>query len=372
MDQKIRVGFRGFGRIGRAIFKLLWGDPRFEIIGILVRQSEKTPNIRALELQYDPHYGEWNGHEVEGFSMFNSMSIGPYGLVIDGTRVPLYTNFDSAAVGGFSGDVLIDCSGELKKKSSETLDGYRNRFKKIIITSPAACADVTLVYGVNHQAYHSSHTVVSCASCTTNCLVPIVRILQASELFQLVEFSGVTIHSATRSQDVMSVLDQIVGYSTGASGAIESLIPELAHLSAMSAVRVPVGAVSCLKITCVLNTRVPVQVLQDLFLRAGNGSLRDIVETVSIPLKYDCSGYYRGNAHSAIVNLQSITGSKDGLMRNIAAWYDNEWAYSCRVRDVVAYIAEREGWVTLAQHEYIDEYIDEYIPPFDEYQENET
>lgn len=348
--RKIRVAFNGFGCIGTQIFRLLWGHPLIEIVGAWVLQSNSE--MCAGRLRHDPHHGFWEGHRVEHDSK---------NIIIDGRPVFLRrTEGWESVFQDQSWDVLIECSDTLQEDPTgrhDRLDKWVGSHKKVIFTYPTRVANTTIVMGVNYSVYKPEYRIISNASCTTNCAAPILRALLDNGL-PLQECSGITVHAATGKQKALTILGQILDYTTGASKTLDRIIPELRGKMHMTAVRVPTANVSYLQLACVFGRSTDVAEIRAALCQAAEGPMKGIIGLSSVELpKTDTSGFYKKNPHSAVVNLSGISGSPQGMIRVISAWYDNEYAYSCRVRDLLFYIAEREGWITSASHEHVDEYI---------------
>lgn len=354
--QKIRVAFNGFGRIGRHVFRLLWGHPSVEIVGIWVPYEKAAE--RALYVSFDPHYGHWDGHSV---------SYRGARLIVDGQEILLQSSRPKSpcsdsldAFRDHAWDILIECSGTLKEDPMPSWEKFRDFVgsrQKVIFTYPTALADATIVMGVNHTIYDRSHRMISNASCTTNCAAPILKTF-LQEGLPLAECAGITVHAATGRQEALAILGQIMDYTTGAAKILDAVLPELRGRMHMTAVRVPTAEVSYLQLMCLFEKHVSVDDIRSLLSKGAEGSMNGIIglSPVETP-KTDVSGFYRKNSHSAIVNLRGISGAKEGNIRIVPAWYDNEYAYSCRVRDLLFYIAEREKWVVPTTDEHIDEYI---------------
>lgn len=355
--QKIRVAVNGLGRIGQHAVRNLIGDcDRVELVGIQVKNTKINFQERARRLMYDPHYGPWRGHDVFPYEK---------GIVISGHKTPVFFVKDFQSQWGDLGvDIIIDASGQVKEQ--EIMRKWYVGARKTIITAPANGVDETFVYGVNHTSYDPKrHQIVSNASCTTNCAVPVIWALDKA-IPGLVEWSALTVHALTDSQDTMDSANQILWYSSGASGAVEKILEKFRGLTHIASLRVPVGAVSCLYFQCVFNRKISPEELRQSFVKAQTFFPPDVFQTISVPQKNDYSGGYRGNPHSAIVNLESVAGSEKGFLRTFYAWYDNEFAYARRVTDLLFYMAKSEGWLSEycansvlpnIQEDFIQEYV---------------
>lgn len=355
-NPKIRIGFRGFGRIGAHVLRALYDSPMRETFEISLIQvsslRKKTIEDRANDLLYDPQYGKWEGRSV---------SFSETGIVIDGFHIPMRAAKEDgeAPWREYELDVLIECTND-KKSQELRACAAESEIKKVIIAHPAEDADRTLIVGVNHAEYDSADRILSCGSCTTNCLAPILYVLQ-KEALSLIPCFAHTVHAATSSQDVLETLGQIGNHTTGAAQLIGKLFPDFEGRMIVSADRVPTPEVSKLIIGFLsVDEGISTAFLKDMFTRASNTYLSGILDVISLK-RHDLSGRHRKNPHSAVLNAESIQEVWVGNQRltTLYAWYDNEYAYSCRVRDLLFYIAEREGWIDRHFNTMVD---DESVP----------
>lgn len=348
MPRIARVALNGFGRIGRHIFRSLFSAQWCQIVGVCVRNELKLQD-RLYDLKHDPYYG--SEESVMSISADEHMAE----FVCGSTRIPFFQVGDSKWE-KCTADIIIDCSGVKSFSEIEPLARYAER---VVVTRPVKEARM-VIFGVNHEWYDSSARIVSAGSCTTNCVVPILYPFIREKRFTLLECSGVTVHSATLSQKTLGTLEQIVDHNTGASFAVEEVFPFLRGKTMFSAFRVPTAEVSCLELNCRFD---PVPDPADIYYTlqcASESYLTGILKLVSVPKKKDMSGSYRKKSYSAIVNTESIVRASMGSLIKIHAWYDNEYAYSSRVVDLVKYIARIERFTDDTSAE---KFIHEYIPP---------
>jgi glyceraldehyde 3-phosphate dehydrogenase len=333
----IRIGINGFGRIGRltlrAIRKHYPND--FDVVAI----NDLTDAYSNAHLfKYDTTYGVYPG-EVRAEDS---------AIVIDGDRIRVFTEKDPANIpwGDVGADIVIESTGVFTdaEKARAHLKGGA---KRVIITAPATNEDATLVMGVNHEQYDPSrHYVISNASCTTNCLAPVCKVLH--EQFGIEYGLMTTAHAYTNDQRIQDQIHKdlrraraaaanIIPTSTGAAKAIHLVLPELKGRMHGIALRVPVLTVSIIDLTVQLTREATAQAINEAFRAAAEGSLRGILGVCDEPL---VSSDFRGDERSAIVDLPSTMVLGDRFAK-VLAWYDNEWGYSCRVADLAKYIAHR-------------------------------
>ncbi len=333
----IRIGINGFGRIGRmtlrAIRKHYPND--FDVVAI----NDLTDAYSNAHLfKYDTTYGTYPG-EVKAEEN---------AIIIDGDRIRVFAEKDPAAIpwGDVGADIVIESTGVFTdaQKASAHLKGGA---KKVIITAPATNEDITIVLGVNHEAYDpSKHHVISNASCTTNCLAPVAKVLH--ETFGIEHGIMTTVHAYTNDQRIQDQIHKdlrraraaaanIIPTSTGAAKAIHLVLPELKGRMHGIALRVPTLTVSIVDLTVTLSREATESAINEAYRAAAEGALKGILGVSDEPL---VSSDFRGDERSAIVDLPS-TLVMGGRLAKVMAWYDNEWGYSCRVADLAKYIASK-------------------------------
>ena len=331
-----KVGINGFGRIGRlALRAILERHPEVDVVAI---NDLATPEQNAHLFKYDTNYGPYKGE----------ISVQNGGLEIDGRSIVVVSEREPAKLpwGDLGVELVIESTGRFTDapKAAGHLEGGA---KKVLISAPAKGEDITVVFGVNHEQYDpAKHNIVSNASCTTNALAPVAKVI--SDSFGIVNGLMTTVHSYTNEQQV---LDQVFGdmrrargaamnitpTSTGAARAAALVIPELKGKFHGLALRVPTSTVSIIDL--VVDTEQPVtsdsalEALSD----AADGPLNGVLAVTHEPL---VSTDFRGNPASSIVDAEMTMAIGDRMLK-VLSWYDNEWGYSCRLSDVTAYIIER-------------------------------
>ena len=330
----MRVGINGFGRIGRQAFRaLLERHPEVEIVGI-----NELVELEALAhlLRYDSNYGRFPGEVVVDGST----------LIVNGRHIPTMSQRDWKMLpwGDLDAQVIVEATGvgTEREHAALHLDAGADR---VLITAPAKNADLTIVMGVNHDRYQSGlHRIVSNASCTTNGLAPPLDTLH--RVFGVQKGLMSTVHAYTASQalvdgpaadlrEARSAAMSIIPTSTGAAKAIGLVIPELAGRMHGAAYRVPVPTVSIVEFVVHLARTTTAEDVTDALRQAAAGRLHGIMTVNDAPL---VSVDLRGDQHSSIVEAASTMVIGDDLVK-VAAWYDNEWGYACRVADATVHVA---------------------------------
>ena len=330
----IRVGINGFGRIGRQTYRALLDEYADEVEIVAVNDLTDTKTLGYL-LQYDSNYGFFEG-EVE---------IEADALVIDGHRLQVLAERNPAELpwGKLGVDIVIESTGRFTD-ADQAKAHIAAGAKKVIISAPAKGEDLTVVMGVNHEQYdHEKHHIISNASCTTNCLAPVAKVIL--DKFGIEKGFVTTVHSYTNDQ---VILDQphkdlrraraaainIIPTTTGAAKAVSLVLPELKGKFDGFAMRVPTSTVSIIDFKAVVSRDTTVEEVNAALKEASEGDLEDILGYSDEPL---VSSDYRGDPRSSIIDSLS-TAVIGGNLIQVVSWYDNEWGYSCRVADLVAYI----------------------------------
>jgi glyceraldehyde-3-phosphate dehydrogenase type I len=332
----VRVAINGFGRIGRTYFRNAWGREGIEIVAI---NDLFSPPTLAHLLKYDSNYGTFP-HDVKA---------GEGCIVVDGVEIPVYAERDPSALpwGRLGVDIVIESTGVFRDRDKAAMH-LQAGAKKVIISAPSKGkkADATIVMGVNHHIYDpEKHHVVSNASCTTNCLAPVAKVLH--ENFGIKAGLMTTVHAYTNDQRILDLPHKdlrraraaainIIPTTTGAAKAIGDVIPELAGRMHGIAMRVPTPTVSVVDLVVTVE-RVPTEdEVRAVFRAAAEGELKGILRYVDEPL---VSGDFKGDPHSAIYDAEETYVRGD--MVKVLAWYDNEWGYSCRLVDLTEYMGQR-------------------------------
>jgi len=333
----VRIGINGFGRIGRTVLRTLLGDTRFDVVAINDLTDVKTA---AHLFKYDSIHGTFH-LPVE--TTKNE-------LVLNKSSIQVFSEKDPSALPwkNLGVDVVIESTGHFTNRDSAA--GHLEAgAERVIITAPAKRPDVTVVLGVNESDYDPKfHRVISNASCTTNCLAPVSKVLH--EQFGIKRGLMTTIHSYTNDQQLLdlphkdlrrarSAALSMVPTTTGAAMALYEVLPSLKGKLDGMAIRVPTPNVSLIDLTVELEHDADKATINQAFQKAAHGALNGIIGYSEEPL---VSIDLNGNPHSAIIDapLTSALGSR---MIKIIAWYDNEWGYSCRIRDLIAYISDHKN-----------------------------
>jgi glyceraldehyde 3-phosphate dehydrogenase len=331
---QVRLGINGFGRIGRQVARIAATDPRVEVVAI---NDLVDPPINAHLFKYDSTYGKFPG----------TVALDGDNIVINGTSVEVFKQKDPAQIpwGDVGVDWVLESTGMFTnvEDCSKHIDGGA---KFVMLSAPAKGAMPTYVLGVNHENWvaEGRPTVLSNASCTTNCLAPVVKVLHDS--FGVRRGLMNTIHSYTNDQRLLdrdhkdlrrarSAAVNIIPTTTGAAKALSLVIPAMkGRLDGLS-LRVPTPTGSIVDFTCEVEKATTVDEINAAFTAAAGGALKDILSVATEPIvQQDIVG----DSHSAIVDAE-LTTVIDGSFVKVVAWYDNEWGYSCRCIDLMAWMS---------------------------------
>lgn len=329
-----RVAINGFGRIGRAFFRIAHKNPNLEVVAVndVALQLDQA----AYLLQYDSVYRRF---PVE-------VKYDDKSLIIEDQRVDLLAQRDPAALPWKDNgiDIVIESTGIFRTAEKAGLH-LQAGAKKVIISAPAKGAVPTFVYGVNHESYDAERdNIISAASCTTNCLAPIAKIL--NDEFGIEKALMTTVHAYTADQRLVDTghpeewargrgaAQNIVPTTTGAATAVALVLPELKGKLDGMALRVPTATGSVTDLSALLQKSVSAEEVNDAFRKYATGSMQPILKVSEVPLvSSDCIG----DPHSAIVNLTSTSVLSQNFVK-VLAYYDNEWGYTNRLVDLTAYI----------------------------------
>ncbi len=334
---RIKVAINGFGRIGRQVTRIIaedWKDGDIELVAINARADTHT---LAHLFKYDSAYGIFNG----------SVDTKEDALIINGKEIKVFAISEAINLpwDKLGIDIVIESTGAYTQRE-KAMEHIKAGAKKVVITAPGKDEDVTVVLGVNESDYDpDKHNIISNASCTTNCLAPVVKILH--ENFGILNGFMTTVHSYTNDQKILdkthkdlrrarSAAESIIPTTTGAAKAVGKVMPELnGKLNGLS-LRVPTPTVSITDLVCNFEKEVTVESINKALKEASENKLKGILGYSDEPL---VSIDYKGDSRSSIVDALS-TMVIDEKMAKIMAWYDNEWGYSCRTVDLVEYIAK--------------------------------
>ena len=330
----IKVGINGFGRIGRNIFRAALGDPGIEIVAVNDITDSKT---LAYLLKYDSILG----------NLPNKVTHSDDSIAVDGKSIKVFRVKDPAELDWSSvGATIVVESTGLFTDGPSARKHIRGSVKKVIISAPATDPDTTLVLGVNDKTYDpAKHHVISNASCTTNCLAPVAKVL--SDTFGINAGTMTTIHSYTNDQKLLDLPHKdlrraraaalsMIPTSTGAAKALQLVIPELKGKLDGYAMRVPTPNVSVVDLTVFTEKPATVQTVNAALKAAAEGPMKGILQYSDEDL---VSVDFRGNPHSSILDA-GYTRVVGNNCVQILAWYDNEWGYSSRCRDLIKFLAK--------------------------------
>ncbi len=334
----VKVGINGFGRIGRIAFRAMLKHHVDEVEVVAVNDLA-PPETNAFLLKHDSTYGNFDG----------TVEVKDNNLVVNGKPVRVFAEKDPAAIpwGSVGAEVVIESTG-LFTHRDDASKHLRDTVKKVIISAPSKgnSADITIVLGVNGDRYDpAKHHVISNASCTTNGLAPVAKALH--ERFGIERGLLTTVHAYTNSQrlqdmvskdlrDARAAAENIVPSETGAARAVGEVIPELKGKFHGMAFRVPTSTVSVIDFTAVLKKAAAKEDINAAMKEYAEGAMKGILAYTEEPL---VSSDLKGDSHSSIFSAMD-TVVVDNLAK-VVSWYDNEWGYSCRLGDLVAYMARK-------------------------------
>jgi len=331
-----KIGINGFGRVGRLTLKAInqYHSGELEVAAINDLTDTKT---NAHLLKWDSTYGPYPG-KVEATDD---------SIIVDGKKVKVLAERNPGSITwqDYGVDIVIESTG-LFTDATKAAAHLQGGVKKVLISAPARNEDVTIVLGVNENQYiPDQHNIISNASCTTNCIAPVVKVLHQS--FGVTKGLMTTIHAYTNDQKILDMFHRdlrraraaalnIIPTTTGAARAVTQVIPELKGRLHGLAFRVPVATVSIVDLVADLDKEVTVEQVNQAFQTAADGPLSGILEYCQEEL---VSTDFKGNPASSIVDASS-TMVIGGNMVKVLAWYDNEWGYSCRLADLATYVAD--------------------------------
>ncbi|HKP28263.1 MAG TPA: type I glyceraldehyde-3-phosphate dehydrogenase [Gemmatimonadales bacterium] len=330
-----RIAINGFGRIGRNVVRAAHalGIKDFDLVAV---NDLTDPGTLAHLLKYDSVHGKFAG----------TVEATKDGLVIDGDTMRVYAEKDPANLPwkDLGVEIVLESTGRFTDRESAAKHLSAGA-KRVVISAPGKNEDLTTVYGVNHEAYDPArHHVISNASCTTNCLVPMVKVIR--DAFGFERGYMTTVHSYTNDQNILDLPHKdlrraraaamsIIPTTTGAAKATSLVIPEVKGKIDGVSLRVPTADVSVVELLCVVSKPVKVDEVNSAFRSAANGALKGVLAVSDEPL---VSVDYIGNMHSSTIDALS-TAVTDGTLVHVSSWYDNEMGYSARCVDLMRYMA---------------------------------
>lgn len=332
----LKVGINGFGRIGRQVIRAA-KEQNAALDFVAVNDLTDTKTLAHL-FKYDSVHGTFGGtveHDADS-------------ITIDGARIRVFTEKDPSALPwkSLGVDVVLESTGRFTK-ADDARKHLEGGAKKVIVSAPATGEDITVVLGVNHEKYDAArHHIISNASCTTNCLVPMVKVIR--DTFGFRHGSMVTIHSYTNDQNILDLPHKdlrraraaavsMIPTTTGAAKATSLVIPEVKGKIDGISIRVPTPDVSLTELTVEVEKSTTIAEVNAAFKAASTGALKGVLQFTEEEL-VSCD--YIGNAHSCILDSKN-TNVIDGTMVKVSGWYDNEWGYASRCVDLLVYVGAR-------------------------------
>ena len=335
---KAKIGINGFGRIGRNVCKIILEKYERELEIVAINDVTDSETLAHL-LKYDSVYGRYSG----------SVEAGKDSIRINGGEIRILAEKDPANIDwrAFGVDIVLESTGLFTKREKTEVHITRGGAKKVIISAPATGEDITIVLGVNEEKYNGAvHHILSNASCTTNCLAPLAKVLHES--FTIKKGLMTTVHSYTNDQKILDLPHKdirraraaamsIIPTRTGAAKSLGLVLPELAGKLNGLSLRVPTAVVSVVDLVAEMGKPVTVEEVNHAFKTAADGKMKGILRYSEEPL---VSVDYKGDPASSTVDALS-TIVAGGNMVKVLAWYDNEWGYSNRYADLTAFVAAR-------------------------------
>ena len=333
----IRVGINGFGRIGRNVFRASLNEPGIEFVAINDITDAKT---LAHLLRYDSVHGQLDA----------DIAAEDNALVVNGKRIEIIQERDPGKLpwGNLGVDIALESTGLFTAREQASLHLSAGA-KKVIISAPAKNPDITVCYGVNHTHYDpASHHIISNASCTTNCLSPVAKVLHES--FGIARGLMTTVHAYTNDQRILDLphsdirraraaAQSMIPTSTGAARAVGEVLPKLKGKLDGMAIRVPTANVSVVDLVAELGQTVSADAVNDAMRIAADGPLKGVLQYCEEEL---VSVDFNGNPHSSIFD-SALTKVMDDNFVKVLSWYDNEWGFSNRMRDMTLFIGSQLG-----------------------------
>ena len=332
----VKIGINGLGRIGRMVVRAII-ENKYKNIEIKHINNRSSSEVSASLLKYDSVHGQFK----------SKVNFDKNNIILNGKKITFTQETDIKKINWKKSniDVVLECTGKFNSKD-KLLTHLRNGAKKVIVSAPCKNSDKTIVYGVNENTITKKDRIISAASCTTNCLAPVVKTL--NDKFEIEKGFMTTIHAFTSDQRILdnshkdprrarSASQSIVPTSTGASKAIGEIIPSLKGKIEGVAMRVPTPNVSLIELIFCTNKDLTINKINDAFRIESKKNLKGILEITDEKL---VSVDFNHSPFSSIVDasLTNVIGKKMG---KISSWYDNEWGFSCRMCDLVEYLSKK-------------------------------
>jgi len=334
MSKLAKVAINGFGRIGRLAFRANLEDPKFEVVAI--NNPGSTEQLAHL-LKYDSTYGQLKA----------DLKVNKDSIEVNGKKIMFYNSREPEELPwkSLDIDIVLECTGIFKTHELASKH-LKAGAKKVLVSAPGKGVDATFCYGVNHKDFNfKKHVIVSNASCTTNALAPLCQVINNN--FEIKSALMTTIHSMTASQNIVdgshkkdsrrarTASASIIPTTTGATKAVEIVLPELKGKLQGMVIRVPTTTVSLVDVTFELKKAVSVEEVTLALEKAANSTHSGILGVSHEPL---VSVDYKGNAHSSVIDAELTKVSSDGHLVKILTWYDNEWGYASKLNEMTGYM----------------------------------
>jgi len=330
----IKLGINGFGRIGRMILRSIIENNRKDIEVIAIN-NRSNAEVSSFLLSHDTIHG----------SLKNKISYSDQSIIIDGKKINMIQENDILNINWKKNkvDIVLECTGKFNSKE-KSLQHIKSGAKKVLVSAPCKGAK-NIVFGVNHKNINSKDEIISAASCTTNCLAPVAKVL--NDNFEIERGFMTTIHSYTADQRLLdnshkdlrrarAATNSMIPTTTGATKSLGDVIPELKGKVEGISIRVPTPNVSLVEFVFSSNKNLATEKINDSFVKASKSVLKNVLDVSNKPL---VSSDFNHNPHSAIVDL-SLTKVVENKMAKISAWYDNEWGFACRMCDLANYFGK--------------------------------
>ena len=330
----IKIGINGFGRIGRMVLRSIIENKRKDIEVVAIN-NRSNAEVSSFLLAHDTIHG----------SLKNKISYSGQSISIDGKKISMIQENEISNINWqkYKVDVVLECTGKFnsKEKSAQHLN---SGVKKVLVSAPCKGAN-NIVFGVNHKSLNTKDEVISAASCTTNCLAPVAKVL--NDNFVIERGFMTTIHSYTTDQRLLdnshkdlrrarAAANSMIPTTTGATKSLGDVIPKLKGKIEGISIRVPTPNVSLVELVFSSEKSLTTEKINDAFIKASKSELKDVLSVNNKPL---VSSDFNHNPHSSIVDL-SLTNVVENKMAKVSAWYDNEWGFACRMCDLANYIGK--------------------------------
>jgi len=330
----IKIGINGFGRIGRMVLRSIIENNRKDIEVVAIN-NRGNAEVSSFLLTHDTIHG----------SLKNKITHSDQAISVDGEKINMTQETEISNIDWkkYKIDVVLECTGKFNSKE-KSIKHIKSGAKKVLVSAPCKGAN-NIVFGVNHEKVNSKDELISAASCTTNCLAPVAKVL--NDNFQIERGFMTTIHSYTADQRLLdnshkdlrrarAAANSIIPTTTGATKSLGDIIPELKGKVEGISIRVPTPNVSLVEFVFSSNKNLTIEKINDSFIQASKSNLKNILDVNNKPL---VSSDFNHNPHSAIVDL-SLTKVVENKMAKVSAWYDNEWGFASRMCDLANYFGK--------------------------------